>query len=323
MSEGQPIAAPVAWWRHPGALAAAHLHRALFGAVAVLPLAAWVATLLGERAGVDATLLDHGGLLVPDVTRALRDARRSLVAGPTLALGLGVLTGLATTAGWLDAMARPGARPLGDRVGAAALAVPPLLLGAFVSLVLQVAVGWLVGGAGVAVVDALHLAEPAHDGAMVLVVAVAIGTAATVRVGSDLFAAASVGRGAPIGEAASIALAALRARPVGLWSAHASRAVTALALLASAVLGAIRLGMREPGDAALALVALEAALLAGTALRGSWLAVALAAVRDVSGGGEAPSVTQRTDPSTPPLPDGVDSSKKSPLLAAEVEDAPR
>lgn len=320
---GLPIASPVAWWRHPGALAAAHLQRALVGALCATPLAAVMALLLGERAGVEATLLDHGGLLVPDVVRGLRAARRSLVPGATLALGLGLLAGLATTAGWLDAMARPGARALGERVGAAAVAVPPLLLGALASLLVQVALGWLVAGAGVAVVDALDLAEPVHDAAMALVLGVAVGAASVVRVASDLFAAASVGRGAAIGEAASIALAALQARPVGLWSAHASRAVTALALLASAGLGALRVGMRDPADAALALVGLEAALLAGTALRGSWLAVALGAVRDVDGGAGAPSETQPTVPSTPPLPDGVDSSKKSPLLAAAVEDAPR
>lgn len=276
------------WWRHPRAVAVVHLMRVLFGAVAVVPLAHAVASLLGSRAGVDATLLDDGGLLLPDVVAGLRSSRVALVSVALTSLFVGVLATLAATIGLLDAMAGPGARPLRARIVAVATALPGLGLLWLVATVLQGVIGYAVFRCGAALAGALPLDERTADLARLLALLVAVAIASVVVVVHDLATAAVAGLRLRLADGVVVAWAALRASPLRLTAEHLARSTTAAALLASAALLAIRIGMRDARAALVAQALLETALIAATCLRASWLAVALRAVSAARGGSALP-----------------------------------
>ncbi len=300
--------AAACWWRHPVAVGVTHGVRAVFGATAALPLAAIMATTLGARAGVDATLLDHGGLLLPEVASSLRAARPVLVGVAMGALLFGVVATAAAMAGLLDAMSRPGPRPLCERLGTSLAATPPLLLLWLVTTGVQVLTTWLVVRLGVALLAAMSLDERTTDLTTLGVVLLAALVTTIPGTLHDVVVAALAGLRLRLADALVVGWEALRARPVRLLAAHLARSVTALALLASATLIAMRIGMRASGDALVAQGVLEAALLAATCLRASWLGQALRAASTARSGTA--------------LPDDLVSSKKSPPLHDDVGAGP-
>jgi hypothetical protein len=290
------------WWRHPRAIAVVHGTRVLFGTVAVIPLAHAVASLLGPRAGVDATLLDGGGLLLPDVFAALRTSRPVTVSVALTSLLVGVVATLAATIGLLDAMARPGARPLRTRGVAIATSLPALGLLWLVATLLQGAIGYAVFRCGAALAAALPLDERSADLARLLALSVAVVAASLVVVVHDLAMAAVAGLRLRLADGLVVGWAALRASPLRLMAAHLARSTTAAALLASAALLAIRIGMRASRDALLTQALLEVALIAATCLRASWLGIALQAVAAARGGSALPDdrLVANGSPSQPP-----------------------
>jgi hypothetical protein len=215
---------------------------------------------------------------------------------------VGVVATLAATIGLLDAMARPGARPLRTRGVAIATSLPALGLLWLVATLLQGAIGYAVFRCGAALAAALPLDERSADLARLLALSVAVVAASLVVVVHDLAMAAVAGLRLRLADGLVVGWAALRASPLRLMAAHLARSTTAAALLASAALLAIRIGMRASRDALLTQALLEVALIAATCLRASWLGIALQAVAAARGGSALPDdrLVANGSPSQPP-----------------------
>jgi hypothetical protein len=288
----------VSWWRHPGPLVLAHLHDVAVGLVVSAPLAAFVASAVGSRLGADATLLDGGGLLLAEVLRVAGDGAGTIALPMVLALAVGVLSSLLMTSALIDGMARARGRTLRARVAAAAAPVPALALTLLVATLTRLVVAWLVWTALRELVVATATDTVTRDLGALLALLSTLLAASVVGVLHDLARAALVGARQPLGRSLVTAARAFQRSPGPLIVASAIRGLTSVALLASAALIAIRVGMRSSSGAALSQLALEVALVAATCLRASWLAIALRAVLGLLEGSA--------------LQGGVDSSKKSP-----------
>lgn len=271
---------PRAWWRCPGAVVAFHAQRTFFGVAAAWPLSRWIGARMSGRAGGDATLFDDGGVLFAEALRQVAPFVRPLFSGSLVVALIAFLAGHVAMAAVVDAIARPEPSSLRARLGDALGPVPVLVLLSIASLVLGGAVFGLVWWSGRSVASSLFTGPAARDLSVLGVALCGLAAASWVGVLRDLVVAAVVGRRLGFAGALDLAWKTLRGRAFGLWVQHAIRSTGAAVAIAAALLAAIRIGMRSRGDATTAQLVLEAALVAATCLRVSWLGVVCVAVHD-------------------------------------------
>ncbi len=295
-----------AWWRCPVPMFVLHAQRAFFGVAMTWPLARWVAARMNGRRGGDATLFDDGGVLLAETWRQLAPLGRPLISGAAVVALVAFLFGHGALAALLDAMGRPEPVGLRARLGHAAGAVPVLMLLTLAGYALGAAVFGLVWWTGRSVVGSLLTTPVAADVAALGVLGAALAATSWVGILRDLVSAGIAARGLGFVDALELAWKALRRRAVGLWLQQAVRSTTAVVAVAAAGLAAIRIGMRGQREAVAAQLLLEAALVATTCLRASWLGLVV----------RTTGVPWSVDPTfASALPDEEDSSKNPPAAA--------